>query len=92
MQVPRIISLFGPLFRLDYISCVLTIVSTVLLGRRYWQGWIIAGANSVLICVIALRTAQTGFIAANVFCVLIYGYNVMKWRSEGEFSGQRVNE
>ena len=67
-------------FRLDYISCALTVVSTVLLGRRLWQGWIVAGANSALICVIAVQTAQTGFIPANLFCLAIYGYNVRKWR------------
>ena len=70
------------LFRLDYISCLLTVLSTILIGRHTWQGWIIAGANSVLICVIGLRTAQLGFIPANLFCLAIYGYNVIKWRSD----------
>lgn len=76
----------GPslLFRLDYISCLFTVLSTILVGRRRWQGWIVAGANSVLICVIAVRTSQTGFIPANVFCLAIYGYNVVKWRADGE--------
>lgn len=68
-------------FRLDYISCFLTIFSTVLVGRRMWQGWIVASANSAIICVIALRTAQLGFVPANLFCLAIYGYNIAKWRS-----------
>ncbi len=68
-------------FRLDYISCALTVVSTVMLGRRAWQGWIVAGANSAIICVIAVRTSQTGFIPANLFCLAMYGYNVVKWRA-----------
>ena len=67
-------------FRLDYISCALTIASTIMLGRRVWQGWIVAGANSAIICVIAVQSAQTGFIPANLFCLAIYGYNVRKWR------------
>lgn len=67
--------------RLDYISCLLTVVSTVLVGRRMWQGWIVASANSAVICVIALRTAQLGFVPANLFCLAIYGYNIAKWRS-----------
>jgi hypothetical protein len=70
-------------FRLDYLSCLLTILSTVLVGRRMWQGWIIASANSAIICLIAFRTAQVGFIPANVFCLAIYGYNIAKWRSQG---------
>ena len=68
-------------FPLDYLSCLLTILSTVLVGRRMWQGWIVASANSAVICVIAMRTAQTGFLPANLFCVAIYGYNIAKWRS-----------
>jgi hypothetical protein len=68
-------------FRLDYVSCLLTIVSTVLVGRRMWQGWIVASANSEVICLIAVRTAQTGFVPANLFCLAIYGYNIAKWRT-----------
>jgi len=69
------------MFRLDTISCLLTIVSTVLVGRRMWQGWIVAGANSVVICVIGLRTTQLGFIPANLFCIAIYIHNIVQWRS-----------
>ena len=67
--------------RLDYISCVLTIGSTVLIGKRHWQGWLIAAANSVIICYIGLETRQTGFIPANLFCLSIYSYNIYQWRS-----------
>jgi hypothetical protein len=68
-------------FRLDYISCVLTVISTILVGRKFWQGWILAGANSVIVCVIAARTAQFGFIPANIFCIALYSYNVRNWRT-----------
>ncbi len=81
------------MFRLDYLSCLLTIASTVLIGRRKWQGWIVAGLNSAVICVIGLRTTQTGFIPANLFCLAIYGYNILQWRSQPaqESSPQAVN-
>jgi hypothetical protein len=69
------------MLRLDYISCLLTVVSTILVGRRSWQGWIVAGVNSVIICLIGLNTAQVGFIPANIFCLGIYGYNLVNWRS-----------
>jgi hypothetical protein len=68
------------MFRLDYISCVLTIFSTVLVGRRLWQGWVIAGVNSVIICLICLRTAQFGFVSANLFCIGLYANNLWNWR------------
>jgi hypothetical protein len=75
------IELGNGLLRLDYISCLLTVVSTILVGRRLWQGWIVAGANSVIICLIGLKTAQIGFIPANVFCLGMYGYNMVNWRA-----------
>jgi hypothetical protein len=68
------------MFRLDYISCVLTVISTVLVGRKLWQGWVIAGANSVLICLIGVRTAQFGFVPANLFCIALYSYNIRNWK------------
>lgn len=69
------------LIRLDYISCVLTIGSTILIGKRRWQGWVIAAINSAIICVIGLRTSQTGLIPANLFCLGLYGYNILQWRA-----------
>ncbi len=72
------------MFRLDYFSCVLTIASTILVGRRMWQGWIVAAVNSVIICVIAFRTTQMGLLPANVFCIGIYAYNVATWRTSGK--------
>ena len=68
------------MLRLDYLSCVLTIVSTVLLGRRCWEGWILSGVNSVIICVIGLRTAQLGFVPANLFCIVFAAVNMRAWR------------
>lgn len=68
------------LFRLDYLSCILTVVSTILLGKRCWEGWILAAINSAVVCVIGFRTAQFGFIPANVFCIALYAVNLRSWR------------
>ena len=69
------------MLHLDYISCLLTIVSTIMVGRKLWAGWVIASVNSVIICVIALRTSQFGFIPANIFCILLYVWNSRQWRN-----------
>lgn len=66
--------------RLDYLSCMLTVLSTLLIGRKLWHGWVIAGVNSVVICVIGMRTAQFGFVPANLFCIALYANNVWNWR------------
>ena len=66
--------------RLDYLSCVLTVLSTILVGRRCWEGWILAGINSAIICVIGVKTAQFGFVPANLFCIVLYAVNMRAWR------------
>jgi hypothetical protein len=69
--------------RLDYLSCLLTILSTVLVGRKSWTGLAVASVNSVIVCVIGLRTSQLGFIPANVFCIIVYGFSIRSWIKEG---------
>jgi hypothetical protein len=66
--------------RLDYISCLLTIASTILVGRRCWEGWLLATLNSVIICIIGIKTAQLGFIPANIFCIVMSVVNLRTWR------------
>ncbi len=70
------------MFRLDYLSCCLTILSTILLGRKLWIGLVIAGINSAIVCVIGLRTSQFGFIPANLFCIAIYAFSIRSWLRE----------
>jgi nicotinamide riboside transporter PnuC len=66
--------------RLDYLSCVLTVISTILVGRRCWEGWLLATVNSVIMCIIGIKTAQFGFIPANLFCIGISVINLRAWR------------
>jgi nicotinamide riboside transporter PnuC len=67
-------------FRLDYLSCILTIASTILVGRRCWEGWALATINSIIICVIGIRTQQIGLVPANVFCMAMSAVNLQSWR------------
>ena len=69
------------LLRLDYLSCVLTVLSTIMIGRKQWTGWIVAGVNSIVISVVAVRTSQFGFVPANLFCIALYGLNLRRWRN-----------
>jgi len=66
--------------RLDYLSCVLTVLSTILVGKRCWEGWALAVVNSVIICIIGLKTSQFGFVPANLFCIVLYAVNLWTWR------------
>jgi len=66
--------------RLDYISCVLSVFGTVLLGKRLWQGWVVAAINSAVVCIIGVRTAQFGFVPANLVCIALYTSNLYTWR------------
>jgi hypothetical protein len=67
------------MFRLDYLSCLLTVVATVLVGRKMWTGLVVSGLNSLIVCVIGLHTSQYGFIPANVFCICINAFNLRAW-------------
>jgi hypothetical protein len=67
------------MFRLDYLSCFLTVVATILVGRKMWTGLVISGINSLIVCVIGLHTSQYGFIPANVFCICINAFNLRAW-------------
>ena len=71
------------MFRLDYLSCLLTITSTILVGRKQWIGFVVAGVNSLIICGIGLETSQLGLIPANVFCLVIFAFSIRSWMKEG---------
>ena len=79
------------MFRLDVVSCALTVLSTVLVGRKMWGGLVVAGINSVVICLIGVRTQQFGFIPANLFCIGVYGVSLRSWR-RGQSSGLRAQK
>jgi hypothetical protein len=66
-------------FRLDYLSCCLTVLSTILVGQKRWTGLAVAGVNSVIICLIGFRTGQLGFIPANLFCIGVYVFSIRSW-------------
>jgi hypothetical protein len=67
------------MFRLDYLSCFLTVIATILVGRKMWTGLVVSGVNSLIVCVIGLHTSQFGFIPANVFCICINAFNLRAW-------------
>src|SRR5260370_2758561 len=67
------------MFGLDYLSCFLTVVATILVGRKMWTGLVVSGVNSLIVCVIGLHTSQYGFIPANVFCICINAFNLRPW-------------
>ncbi len=68
------------MIRLDYLSCILTVLATLLIGKKLWQGWVVAAVNSAVVCVIGVRTAQFGFVPANILCIALYASNLVNWR------------
>jgi hypothetical protein len=79
------------MIRLDYLSCVLTVLATVLIGKKLWQGWVVAGLNSAVVCVIGIRTAQFGFVPANLLCIALYASNLVTWRVRTQPSRETEN-
>lgn len=70
------------MFHLDYLSCFLTVLATILLAQKSWIGLLVAIANSLIVCVIGLRTSQLGFIPANLFCIAVYAFSMRSWLKE----------
>lgn len=70
------------MFHLDYFSCFLTVLATILLARKSWVGLFVAIVNSLIVCVIGLQTSQLGFIPANLFCICIYAFSMRAWLKE----------
>lgn len=79
------------MLHLDYISCILTILSTILIGKRLWHGWIIAAVNSLVVCVIGVQTAQYGFLPGNLFCIALYAHNLSNWRPAAQKDAPRAS-
>jgi hypothetical protein len=55
------------------------VLATVLIGRKSWTGLVLAALNSAIVCVIGFRTAQFGFIPANLFCICVYALSIRSW-------------
>src|SRR5580692_5463838 len=67
------------MFHLDYLSCFLTMLATVLVARKSWTGLLISIVNSMIVCVIGFRTSQFGFIPANLICICVYAFSIRSW-------------
>jgi nicotinamide riboside transporter PnuC len=67
------------MFHLDYLSCFLTVLATILVGRKSWTGLLFSIVNSLVVCIIGMRTSQFGLIPANLFCVCIYAFSIRSW-------------
>ena len=70
------------MIHLDYVSCLLTVLATILLARKSWIGLLVAIVNSLIVCIIGFRTSQLGFIPANLFCICVYASSMRPWLKE----------
>jgi len=75
------------MIRLDYLSCVLTVVSTILVKKKMWHGWAVAAVNSLVLCAIGIRTRNSGLFPLIYF---VLGYMRLtchgggrRWKSKG---------
>src|SRR5258708_12954265 len=57
------------LIRLDYLSCILTVLATVLIGKKLWQGWVFAALNTAVVCVLCVPPPQLAFVPSTLLCI-----------------------
>ena len=67
------------MFRLDNLSCSLTTLATVFVGWKSWTGLLISIVNSMIVCVIGIRTSQFGIIPANLIWICVYALSIWSW-------------
>jgi hypothetical protein len=79
--------------RLDIISAILTVSSMTAVGQKRWQGWALAFANSVVVCVLAVHVApkQWALIPPNVLCLFIYARNLWNWKRAEDTRPRRAS-
>jgi hypothetical protein len=72
----------GNRMRLDILSAILTVLSMTQVGQKRWQGWALAFANSVVVCILAVHVVpkQWALIPPNVLCLFIYARNLWNWK------------
>jgi hypothetical protein len=68
------------------------LTSMLAVGQRKWQGWGLAFLNSVAVCILAVHVEpkQWALIPTNVFCLVIYTCNLIKWRRNDQ--GRRITQ
>lgn len=82
----------GNRMRLDILSAILTVLSMTEVGQKRWQGWALAFANSVVVCILAVHVApkQWALIPPNVLCLFIYARNLWNWKHEEDLQYQKA--
>lgn len=80
--------------RLDIISAILTVSSMTQVGQKRWQGWALAFANSIVVCILAVHVApkQWALIPPNVLCLFIYARNLWIWKRAEDTQHANVSQ
>lgn len=60
--------------------CLLGSAGLVVVGRKYWWGWLVLLANEILWVVYGWMTGQYGFILAAIIYGAVYLHNINHWR------------
>jgi len=56
------------------------VTGLLVVGRRQWQGWLIAITNEILWIGYAIATRQYGFIFGAVAYISVHSHNARKWK------------
>jgi hypothetical protein len=60
--------------------CVLGSAGLLVVGRKYWWGWLVLLANEILWVVYGWKTSQYGFIVAAMIYGAVYIHNMSHWK------------
>lgn len=62
--------------------CIFGSAGLLVVGKKYWWGWLVLLANETLWIAYGWKTGQYGFIVAAIIYGAVYINNLTKWRTE----------
>lgn len=65
---------------LDWVTGAMTILGMELIGRKYWQGWLVGLVNQVLWAALIYQRELYGLIPLTAILTWRYANHLMVWR------------
>lgn len=68
---------------MDWLTGALTLVAMELIGRRYWQGWLVGLLNQGFWAYLIYDKALYGLIPLTIILTWRYATHLYRWKHEG---------
>jgi hypothetical protein len=70
------------MIHLDWVCGAMALLSTFVLGKKKWYGWLISATTNALFVVLNARAHLWGVVPVSLFCCILNLWNMVKWWRE----------